>query len=402
MSFAFNTQGSIKNPFGNTSGGLFGKITSGLGFNQKPITPQPTSGVMVDQPRQPQPVSQPNSMAWSTGAVSKPTSGMLPQTKPTTPVKSVTTPDGSKTEYHAPPAEVKPQNAPPVTNTQFKPAENAQRVLDVSDLTNDPLYKQARENMLTINAAQQNAQLAGTAGAGSNTLNQETTDKLGNPYSNIFRSQSTGNLAGEKGLLNPLLSQAGTFATGQAQTALDAAKLAQTGATSVLGAGMPGQISGSARLYNPLEGAGANSSIESGVNNQSKYDLLNQYNAGKATLNQASGIEQQILSTLQSNPGLNSQPLSALTNLSEFLSGQSSLPGQQLLSQQVNNYIKTLGLDTASVANIAHQQNMTLAQLLQSLKETATNNNEALKKTADGLGNNSSGGSTEGGMAEVW
>lgn len=136
----------------------------------------------------------------------------------------------------------------------------------------------------------------------------------------------------------------------------------------------------------------------SGVNVQSYKNYIDQYNQGTVKLNQAKPIEDKITTTLFSNPDLNSQPLSLLTNLNQYLSGQLGSAPQQLLAQQVDNYIKTLGLDTASAVNIATQQKGTLKQLLSNLKDTATKTNEALKTTAESLKKNSStssGGTTE-------
>ena len=70
-------------------------------------------------------------------------------------------------------------------------------------------------------------------------------------------------------------------------------------------------------------------------------------------------------------------PVTAFTNLNELLSGQVSSGPQQLLSQQIAQYINQLGLDPATVTSIAHQQRGTLSQLLDSLRQTAQSINEA-------------------------
>lgn len=93
-------------------------------------------------------------------------------------------------------------------------------------------YNQALQNEITIQAAQQNAQLAPYAGS-QNNLSQGTTNQLGTNYSNIFRPQSTANLQGEEGLLNPLLSQAGTAAAGTMAGILPEQQLATQGATAL-------------------------------------------------------------------------------------------------------------------------------------------------------------------------
>jgi hypothetical protein len=224
----------------------------------------------------------------------------------------------------------------------------------------------------------------------------------------VLQSQYGAQQAGLGGLVSGMGSALGAANTqqglqqGAAQSAYSGAQTqasrAQGAAGTVFGASLPGQISGSTRTYNPLDPTGT-STIESGVNNQSKYDMLSQYNTGTANLLKAKGIENQIASTLGSNADLNSQPISFLTNLNQYVSGQLGTVPQQLLAQQVNSYIQTLGLDPAAVVSIATQQKGTLAQLLKSLKNTATNNNEALKTTANNLpttNSSSSDSTTEG------
>lgn len=261
-----------------------------------------------------------------------------------------------------------------------------QNVAALSPYAEAGMYSDRARTPEEIQALQQAPDLTGRA---------NSTYGVTNSLSNIYGSSR---VAGANAALQGIQTQAARNLSAQGTAysgSQNQASRATGAAGTVAGASLPGQLSGSTRLFDPLAPIGKNGSIETGVNNQSKYDLLIEYNNGKATLNQASGIESQILNTLQSNPTLNNQPLSGITNLNEFLAGQSSQPGQQLLSQQVNNYIQTLGLDPASVANIAHQQNGTLAQLLQSLKATAINNNEALKKTADSLEDPSSNSSSD-------
>lgn len=110
-------------------------------------------------------------------------------------------------------------------------------------------------------------------------------------------------------------------------------------------------------------------SIRAGANTAGTFTT--DYQTGLANLRAADSIGQQILSTLETNPTLNSQPLSAITNLKQLLSGQVSSGPQQLLSQQINQYIQTLGLDSNTVMNIASQQQGTLGQLLDSLRSMA-------------------------------
>lgn len=116
------------------------------------------------------------------------------------------------------------------------------------------------------------------------------------------------------------------------------------------------------------------------------------YLEGQKNLQIADSIQNQIVSTLQANPTLNSTPLSAISNLKELISGQISSGPQQLLSQQINSYIQQLGLDPAAVVNIAHQQTGTLAQLLDSLRQTA-------QQQVDVYKNGGNLGATSGGIS---
>lgn len=106
-------------------------------------------------------------------------------------------------------------------------------------------------------------------------------------------------------------------------------------------------------------------------------DFTTKYIAGQANLRAADSIQNQIVNTLNSNPTLNKTKVSELTNIAELISGQVSSGPQQLLSQQIAQYIAQLGLDPATVTNIAHQQSGTLADLLDSLRTTAQAQNDA-------------------------
>jgi len=110
-------------------------------------------------------------------------------------------------------------------------------------------------------------------------------------------------------------------------------------------------------------------SIRAGANTAGNFTA--DYQTGLANLRAADSIGQQIKNTITNNPTINSQPLSAWTNIKQLLSAQFSDPAQQLLAQQVNQYIQTLGLDENTVMNIASQQQGTLGQLLDSLRQQA-------------------------------
>jgi hypothetical protein len=153
--------------------------------------------------------------------------------------------------------------------------------------------------------------------------------------------------------------------------------------------------------YNPATdtygGGGAQGGIDRAIqakNIETAGSFAGDYQQGVAKLKAADGIANQIIGTLKSNPTLNNTPVSGLTNLNQLISGQISSGPQQLLSQQIAQYIATLGLDPATVVNIAHQQQGTLAQLLDSLRKTAEIQNESKNPNNLKTGGTSSGGST--------
>lgn len=315
-----------------------------------------------------------------------------------TPAPGVTTPAASPTATTTPtPAPV--VTTPPTTSEQPKglqvgdQRQNAQNVLDVSGrnaLAEGASSAEALYGMLGNQRA-----LQPFAGGATQGLDQS--------YANLTRPQSTGNLQGETGLFDVqkgILQNAANTRTAQALTSQG---LAQTGASTVLGAGTPAQISGSARLYNPLAPLGDNTGQEGiieGAKNQTIYDLASKYQEGLTNLRAADSLQNQIINTLQSNPTLNTNPVSLLTNLNEFVSGHLGTAPQQLLAQQIKNYLDVLGLDPASVVGIQNQQKGTLAQLLDSLRQTAQSINEANNPTNITSGGTStpSGGSAGGNM----
>lgn len=300
---------------------------------------------------------------------------------------------------------VKEQNAKnagtstsPTTPTVGTPTQNAQNVLNQSDLTNNPEYQNLAKQQNLITKAQFGENNAGTTNV--NPLTAEETSAAGGNYANLFAPQTTASLSGQKGIFNPILSATQSGNAAESQRLLSAAGLATGGAENVLGAS----------TLSPTGYGQTNTSGLTGVQDSGKYgtgpgaaanvasikDLTTQYNAGLANLKAADGIQNQIVSTLNANPTLNSTPLSGITNLNELLSGQISSGPQQQLSQQIASYINTLGLDPASVANIAHQQSGTLAQLLDSLRQTAQTQNDAKNPVNLNIPGSSSSSSTSG------
>lgn len=287
--------------------------------------------------------------------------------QPTTPVKSttVTAPDGtSHTQtYHTDTSGNAGSTSPvqstaattggnsgqpqPTTPQVGTPVQNAQNVLNQSNLSTNPQYQQGTQNALLINAAQQNSNIAGQAGQGNN-LNQQSTDLLGTPYSNIFRPQSTANLAGEKGLLNPLLSQAGTFATGEQQAAINAGTLGTQGATSVLNAGLPQSYSYQSNVMNPLTGQqfGAGGAGQGGAffgGQQAGEAAAGQNSAGMVHALGAAQAVGNNLTSLITNANINPADPQFVNSINHFLqTGVASNPQYQQFYGAVNDYVASL------------------------------------------------------------
>lgn len=113
------------------------------------------------------------------------------------------------------------------------------------------------------------------------------------------------------------------------------------------------------------------------------------YQQGIANLKSADNIGPQIATTLAANPTLNQTPISAITNLNQWLAGQTSDPAQQQLASQVSSYIKALGLTPDAAASIAVQKGGTIGTLLKTLRDSVQATNEGQNPA------NISGGSTD-------
>lgn len=307
-------------------------------------------------------------------SISSPTSVPTPPNQTPTPTSPVpTTPQVGTTM----------QNAQNVLNAgQMSPEELAankdvaeanalqksyQNVQTLSPYAEAGMFTDRARTPAEIQALEQSPDLAGRANA-----EQGLFGSLGNIYGSSRVAGANAELQGTQTAAQRGLSAAGTV--------LNSSLLSPTAAGQASFSGLNGyQGANSSQFGNPNDPASAS-------NAQAYKTYYDQYNAGLGGLNQAAAIEPSIISTITSNPQLNNQPLSAISDLSLFLSGQTSQPGQQQLSTDVANYIKNLGIDPATLqSNIASQQSGTLVQLLNNLKSIATKNNNALKTTADSL-----------------
>ncbi len=256
-----------------------------------------------------------------------------PQAPTASPVSHtvITSPDGTSTttQKFAPTTGstsgvLSKSTAPQVGNQQ----QNAQNVLNASNLNNNPQYQALASQSGLLTQAQNNVNTAGTAGS-VNTVNQAGNDILGNRYTDLFRAQSTGNLQGEKGILNPYLVNAQAGNTAEANRLLAGGQLATTGASNVLSAGQPQQVSPTNVPFNPLTGTyGAPASTAYGAGGLSGVGALQQQqNQGAdvqtmtSSLKQTSGLIDKAKKDIVT-AGFNPSPVALGNYLTQYLQGK--------------------------------------------------------------------------------
>lgn len=383
-----------------------------------------------------------------------------PQTpQPSTPVKSVTNPDGTKTEYHAPIAPPQQQTTPPPPNQQ-NPSGNpyASNVLGAGGQTSqekqtadqlamasnqgqakslNDAYNAALQKSILLQAGQNNAQNAGLAGS-SNTLSPQASGQLGTDYTNIFRPQSTGNMQGEKGILAPELSQglqanaqqmAGIL--GEQQLATQGATTLQTGAqntanrglqgaSTVLGAALPQGFSYGNNVINPLTGQsyGAGGAGQGGAFYGGQQQGAQAQGQQSAQLHTSYGSAQSVgnnLTQLIQSANINPADPQLLNSINQFLqTGVASNPKYQQFYGTINDYVASLapilgvgGSPTDQKTSMAKEMVSQLASgksIIDTIKyfdALAADKINAFDQS--GSGNYGSvGGSGGGGWAESW
>lgn len=418
--FQLSSVGSIpKNPFGDTSSGLIGGINGATGVSSKPAP--------VQQPPASQSVIQPGSQVGMIGnhtlkstvdTKGNTTNYNAPKSNPsvlaqqqslnkqgaglvedgiagpkTSAAIAKYANSGTSTPTPTPTPEVPKPTTPQVGTT----TQNAQNVLNAGQMS--PQEQAANKDVAEANTLQKGYQNVQTLSPYAES--GMFTDRARTP-AEIQALEQAPDLAGRAAATNGLLGSLGNIygssrvagANAELQGTQTAAQRAASAAGTVFNSSLKSPTTqGQAEFsgLNGYEGSNAgqfgNSNDPASASNVQAYkDYYDKYNAGLGGINQAAALEPNILNTITSNPQLNSQPLSAITDLNQFLSGQTSQPGQQQLSTDVSNYIKNLGIDPATLQqNIASQQSGTLVQLLSNLKDIATKNNNALKTTADGL-----------------
>ncbi len=446
MALAFNQTGAIPktssfNPFGDTSSGLIGSINKATGLTPTPSPIPISQGTNPGLLHTPAPSTQPKTHTVITSPDGTTT------TKQTFNVDtSKPSPNGNfSTGY------LKPSTNTPTQNTQTTPTQttvdNPIAPIQTASTSTPSLDTTSNANRV-LNAGQQtqneNNLQQGVLQAGQTTpderafQDQYVKSVAGKQFGALAPYAESGMYAGktpeelqglitapdlagrssaDTGLYNTLGSAYGNAALAglsAAQTSaarnLSANSAAYSGAQNQAsrGANTAGTIFSSGLVsptaqgqaaFSPLNGYQGDSSGQFGnpndpataANVQTYKDYYTKYNAGLGGINAAAASEPSILNTL-SQFGLNNQPVAAIANLNELISGQTSDPGQQQLATQVSNYIKQLGIDPATAVNIAHQQQGTMIDLLNNLKNIATTNNNALKTTADSLKTSTSSG----------
>lgn len=276
-------------------------------------------------------------------------------------------------------------------------------------------YNQALEKSILLNAGAGNVQNAGLAGS-ENTLNQSSTDALGTDYANLFRPQSTGNLQGEKGIINPELSQAINAEAGVMQGVLPEQQLATQGAENVAGLTAPQPYGQTTQPFNPATGtygtlpsggtAGTGSLAAIGSLLQTQ-ELGGQVKNLQGAQSQAQALSSN-LSTLINQAGINPANgtlfTGAINGINQWLNNQSGDPQYQnaanLINEIASKYATILtpsgGSTTDYTSKIAHglinglASGQSIQAVLGDLDKNATDSIDALQNSAS----NSKGGAS--------
>ena len=245
----------------------------------------------------------------------------------------------------------------------------------------DQQIKAANDAAGNLNTAQNtgvtantNVASTGTTGQGQGITGLNSNANLMQPNSNIImRDAATGAVIGDQNL-SDLAKLKGTLAG------------IESGASAVAGAG------------GNIEAQNATSLGTAGVSGQaSNINTMTQaYQTGKNQIAAAQNLVAPIDSLLKANPSLNSLPVSALTNLNLWFSGQTSKPEQQQLSSLVHNYITELGLSPEQATAIAGQKGGTIGTLLNTFMDNKVTTNEALNPTNANKPSNTSTTNTSG------
>lgn len=448
LSTSFSTKGA------KPQTGLVNRLASSLGFKQSQPAQQPS---MLQSLTNNTPKTSMAGLYGSTGSANYATpeaakKGLLPTTpEPKTAVKSATTKnvDGSQTTVTYHPEEKKTETpTTPKTSTPtpapITPQTSAQRVIDTGQQT--PLEQTATEKLYQAGQATpleqqyidriQKAQgfknvgaLAPFAEAGMYAGGEPNADALitqpdlagragatqglFNNLSNIYGSQATQGLLAANTIAGRGLDAAQSGLAG-AQTQ---AGRAQTGASTVLDATLPGQQSPTTQLYDPITGQPiqqVGGGIAGGANRQSIFDLTQQANDLTASLNGAEANFALLVDTAKQG-GVNDMNVPMLNVL------QQNLQRGLTSSAAVTNFRSTLAAVRQQYANILGGGSATdmsrgiaaeqipddislgaLQSLEQQMKAEASNRINGITQTVQSLESQGTSGSSTGGSIWDW
>lgn len=355
-----------------------GGLSLSLGTNKPLYSPASTNNQ----------TSTTSSMLSANGMAPKPTASSAQTTvsQPTTQYKSTGTNAGID------PYTLKPYTTSGTTSTTNVPTASPTTVTTPPPPTS--LYQQAVSKLADTaskpsdqytNLTGDAAQAYRNAGNFGQDLGQKVYDVQHDPNLSLDTGIGrSGAISASQGLKMNNLTSVASGLNSLADTANTQQGLQQSGQSSVVGATAPQAYGLNTQPYNPVEntygGGGTQGALDraSLAGKISATQTLSQnYQAGQAQLRAANNIEPQIVATLTNNPTLNNTPLSAITNIHQWLSGQTSDPAQQQLSSQVASYIQALGMTPDQAAQIAAQKGGTIVTLLKTLKDNFTAQNEA-------------------------
>lgn len=241
MAINFSSQGSQS---GNAFQGLLGNNTT-QGFNTNAFSSAPKISGLTLPPTDSQGLVAPPTQNPLTGRgqpatlptpPQPPTAGII---KPTTPVKKITTPDGTTQEFHKPDSTTTPPPVtPPAPGTNFQ--QNLGGVLAASNVQNNPQYQALEEQNRILNTGATESARAGGAGGFGNTLTPAESGILGPNYVAQFNPNASPEvIAAEKASESPYLSGAIAGNAAEQANMIQAGQLATQGAENVAGLTAP-------------------------------------------------------------------------------------------------------------------------------------------------------------------
>lgn len=441
---AFTTQGSLPK-----NSGFVSSLASNLGFNQptaKPTTSPSSSYLLSSTVKPPSsglisskygdngiPVGTQGGMDYATPTAAKlgNNAGMI---KPTTAVKSVTSTDGTKTEYHAPiikPADdpsnkyntdtgkLNPNYADPNASApiQTKPTtpqvgtaqQNAQNVLNAGQAT--PLEQKYIDQTMEAQKMQNAGSLGKYADASLHT--GDTPEQLYNGL--IAAPDLAGRASADTGLYNTFGNIYGSASTQGLTAANTIAGRGLTAANNVLGASLPGQQGLTSTLYNPLDGSatsGTNNSILDRAALAGKVsattDQAAQVQQYQSALQQGQNLQAQLTDLIKTF-GLNPNDLNLANSGIQKIAQNTSDPHYKQLQNYVNDIANTYAQILTPPGGSATDQTRSIATSMldatasgQSLISVMKSLDEAAKAKIAGVQTYSSNSAPSSSSGSIW